>query len=109
MRMRQAGILKVSLFIVVWLLFGGAYTFDVIDDVIEQSYEMNAAADDFEQGLEPDDKASLNGLSVSYAGNVETMVVCQALHTGTYAQPHVWLFHNPPTRPLHQLLSIYRI
>lgn len=103
--MRLAGILKVSLFIVAWLLFGGAYALDVID----QSYEMNAAGEDFEQALEPDDKASLNGLSVFHAGNVETMVVCRGLHTGTYAQPHAWLFHNSPTRPLHQLLSIYRI
>jgi hypothetical protein len=105
MRMRLAEILKVSLFIVAWLLFGGAYAVDVID----QSYEMNAAGEDFEQGLEPDDHAILKGLSVSHAGNVETMVVCRDLHTGTYAQPHARLFHNTPARPLHQLLSTYRI
>ena len=105
MRKRLAALVKFSLLFVVWLSFGGAYVLDVID----QSYEMNATGSDIEQALEPEDKASLNGLNVSHAGHVETMIVCQGLHTGTYAQPHAWLFHNPPSRPLHRVHSIYRI
>lgn len=105
MGMSLAKLLKVSLLLVAWLVFGGAYVLDALD----ASYEMNAPGSAFDQALEPEDKASPQGLSVSHAGYVETMIFCRCLHTGPNSQPLAWLFRKPPTQPLHQLLSIYRI
>jgi hypothetical protein len=103
--MRLTVFLKVSIFFVAWLVFGGAYVLDVLD----QSYEMNNVGTAYEQGLESEDKAKLLGLSIAYANDFVPMVFCLCFHTDTHDQLHAWLFHNPPTRPLHQLVSIYRI
>jgi hypothetical protein len=103
--MRLVTFLKVSVFLGAWLVFGGAYILDVLD----QSYEMNNVGTAYEQGLESDDKSQLLGLSIAHANDFVPIVFCLCLHTGTSAQPHAWLFYNPLTRPLHQLVSIYRI
>jgi hypothetical protein len=103
--MRLAVFLKVSIFFVAWLVFGGAYVLDVLD----QSYEMNTVGTAYEQGLESEDKAKPLGLNNAHANDFVPMMLYLCLHTGTSAQLHAWQFHNPPTRPLHQLFSIYRI
>jgi hypothetical protein len=103
--MRLAKLFKVSLLLVTWLVFGGAYILDVVD----QSYEMNAAGSDLEQALEPEDKAGFNGLIVSHADNIETLAFCRCFYTGTTVQQHPRLTRKSPTPPLYQLLSSYRI
>ena len=103
--MKLARLFKVSLLLVAWLVFGGAYVLDVVD----QSYEMNAVGSDSEQALEPEDKAGFHGLIVSHADDVETMAFCRCFYTGTNVQQHPWLFRELPTPPLYQLLSSYRI
>jgi len=105
MRMRLAVFLKVSIFFVAWLVFGGAYVLDVID----QSYEMNTVGTAYEQGLESEDEAKTLGLNIAHSNDFAPMMLCLCLHAGTSAQLPAWQFHNPLTRPLHQLISIYRI
>ncbi len=105
MRMKLTELLRVSILVAAWLVFGGAYVVDALD----ASYEMNAAGSDLEQALEPEDKVGLHVLGVSHAGAVETMAFCRCRDVDTNAQPHPWLFRELPACPLYQRLSSYRI
>ena len=102
---RLPKLFKVSLLVLGWLVFGGAYIVDALD----ASYEMNAAGSVLEQALEPEDKIGPNGFNGSIATLVPTLTSCLSFDTGPEPGLSARLFLKSTPQPLYQVLSVYRI